>query len=129
MSGPFDYVNAISASKKDIIRESANPELEAKEYLPWITNKTLSYFPDTIMYCNEMNKYSFLSNQMQFDYLLNSVSKKKRFTKQSKKNINTDVQMIADYFGYSLRRAEDTIKYLTKAQIDEIKQKTDTGGV
>lgn len=125
---PFDYINAISYEKKDIIRQSDNPELEEKQYVPWITNKTLSYFEDSILYANEMNKYSFLSNQMQFDFFLNSINKRKRFSKQSKKIVTDDVKAVATYFGYSLKRAEETMKYLTSYQIKEIKQKTDTGG-
>lgn len=126
---PFDFINDVSFNKKDIIRNSADPEATAKGYNPWITNKTLSYFEDTIFYANMMNQYSFLSNQMQFDYFLNSINKRKRFAKQSKKQVSDDVQSISDYFGYSLRRAEEAIKYLTPDQIKEIKKKTDTGGV
>lgn len=126
---PFDYINDISYNKKDIIRNSDNPELDEKEYQPWLTNKTFSYFPDTALYASEMNKYSFLPNQMAFDYLINSISKRKRFTKQSKHITSDEVRAISEYFGYSLRRAEETIKYLTADQISEIKKKTDTGGV
>lgn len=129
MSGnPFDYLNDINYDKKDIIRNSPNPELAAKGYNPWITNKTLSYFQDTIMYSNEMNKNAHLINQMQFDYFLNSINKRKRFAKQSKKVVSDDANSVAKYYGYSLRRAEEVLSILTADQIKTIKQKLETGG-
>lgn len=129
MSNPFDYINAVSFTKQDVIRQASNPDQESKGYVPWITNKTLSYFEDSIMHANMMNKYAFLTNQQQFDFFLNSINKRKRFAKQAKKIASDDVQAIADYFGYSLRRAEESMKFLTQQQIDEIKKKTDVGGV
>lgn len=129
MSGnPFDYINDINYDKKDIIRNSPNPELAAKGYNPWLTNKTLSYFQDTILYSNEMNKNAHLSNQMQFDYFLNSINKRKRFAKQSKKVVSDDINNIAKYYGYSLKRAEEVLSILTAEQIKTIKQKLETGG-
>lgn len=127
-SNPFDYINDINYDKKDIIRNSPNPELAAKGYNPWITNKTLSYFQDTIMYSNEMNKNAHLINQMQFDYFLNSINKRKRFAKQSKKVVSDDANSVAKYYGYSLRRAEEVLSILTADQIKTIKQKLETGG-
>lgn len=129
MSGnPFDYLNDINYDKKDIIRNSPNPELAARGYNPWLTNKTLSYFQDTILYSNEMNKNAHLSNQMQFDYFLNSINKRKRFAKQSKKVVSDDINNIAKYYGYSLKRAEEVLSILTAKQIKTIKQKLETGG-
>lgn len=127
-ANPFDYVNDVNYDKKDIIRNSPNPELAAKGYNPWLTNKTLSYFQDTVLYSNEMNKNAHLSNQMQFDYFLNSINKRKRFAKQSKKVVSDDVNNIAKYYGYSLKRAEEVLSILTADQIKTIKQKLETGG-
>lgn len=129
MSNPFTYINDVSFDKKDIIRQAADPEYEARGYNPWITNKTLSYFQDTIMYSNEMNKYAFLPNIMQFDYFFNSINRRKRFAKQTKKIVSDDVQAVATYFKYSLRRAEETIKFLTPDQIRHIREKTTIGGM
>lgn len=127
---PFDYVNDITHGKQDIIRNSEMPEVYEAQYNPWIVNKTLSYYQDTVEYANEMNRYAFLPNQMQFDYLLHSINKRKqRFQKQTKKVVTDEIKAIAKYFGYSLRRAEYSLKYLTEEQIEEIKKKVDPGGV
>ena len=128
MSNPFDYINDVSHSKKDINRNSPNPELAAKDYNPWITNKTLSYFQDTILYANEMNKNFHLTNQQQFDYFLFSINKRKRFSKQAKKVTSEDVNHIAQYFGYSLKKAEEVLTVLTAEQLKTIKQKLELGG-
>jgi len=127
-SNPFDYINDINYDKKDIIRNSSNPELAAKGYNPWITNKTLSYFQDTIFYANEMNKNAHLINQMQFDYFFQCINKRKRFAKQSKKVVSDDASSVAKYYGYSLRRAEEVLSILTADQIKTIKQKLEIGG-
>jgi hypothetical protein len=62
---PFDYINAINANK-DIIGSSDNPEEVEKEYTPFMVNRGLSYFVDTILYANEMNSASDISNKLQF---------------------------------------------------------------
>jgi hypothetical protein len=126
--GVFAYINDVNFGKKDIIRNSANPELAAKGYDAWITNKTLSYFDDTIFYANEMNKSAHLTNQQQYDYFLNSINKRKRFAKQTKKTTSDDVNNIAKYFGYSLKRAEEALTVLTADQVRAIKQKLELGG-
>jgi hypothetical protein len=129
MSGnPFEFVNDINFDKKDIVRNSPNPELAIKGYNPWIVNKTLSYFQDTLFYVNEMNKNSHISNEMQYSYYLVSINKRKRFAKQSKKVVSDDVSSIAKYYGYSLRRAEEVLSILTAEQIKTIKQKLEVGG-
>lgn len=128
MSNPFDYINDVSNGKKDIIRNSANPELAIKDYNAWITNKTLSYFADTVLYANEMNKNFHLTNQQQFDYFLNSINKRKRFAKQAKKVASEDANNVAEYFGYSLKKAEEALSVLTAEHLQTIKQKLQLGG-
>ena len=107
----------------------SNPDFYESEYNPWIANKTLSYFEDSIYYANEMNQHYSLSNKMQFDYYMHSINRRKRFIKQSKLTVTEELNAVAKYFGYSLRRAENTLKYLTPDQIEKIKQKVDPGGV
>ena len=125
----FDFVKDINGDKKDLITNSSNPELTEKDYIPWIINKTFSYFSDTIWYANEMNKHADLSNRMQYDYFLRSINKGKRFAEQFKKTTSDDVQLIAKYFNYNIKRAEETLRILTVEQLQEIKDKIRIGGV
>lgn len=117
---PFDYVNSISINKKNLMRDTENDELAQKEYAPYLTNKALSYYTDTILYANEMNRYSGLDNIMQYEYLLHSVRPKKRFTKWSKKVEVKEVQAIAAYFQVNIKRAEEYYKVLDPAVVKEI---------
>ncbi len=80
MSNPFDYLNAINGNKKDLMTDSANDELAEQGYQPFLINKGLSYFADTIFYSNEMNTKS-VDNKLAFHYLLNTITPKKRFSK------------------------------------------------
>ena len=84
---PFDFLNAINLTKKDLIAE--DPQAE-KEYLPYLINRGLSYFPDTILYANEMNQRWEAPNEWQFSFFLNTISRKKRFSKWHKKDADTE---------------------------------------
>ena len=81
---PFDYVNSINFTKKNLMKNTANDELAEKDYVPFLTNKSLSYFTDTLLYANEMNRYHFLDKRLQYEFYLNSIRKKKRFAKWAK---------------------------------------------
>lgn len=125
---PFEYVNAINTSKKDLIRSSDNPELAEKSYVPFVVNKALSYFVDTIMYANEMNINSHIDYKLQNDYYLNSVRVSKRFSKWSKKIEDSDVESIQEYYKVSFAKAVEICKVLTSEQINLIKEKIIKGG-
>lgn len=127
MPGVFDYVNSINSSKEDLF--SSNEEYAEKEYVPFIVNKSLSYFVDSILYANEINHYPHLSNKQQYHYLLHSISKGKRFSKWSKREITEDLQAISDYYKYSYTRAAEVLKIINKNDLDMIKQKLQKGGV
>lgn len=121
---PFDFVNAISKSKENLIVDSTTE----KEYNPFIVNKALSYFPDTVMYANEMNINNHLDNKLQFDYLLNSIRPLKRWSKWFKKEKNDDIQVIQQYYGFGYQKAKTALKILSKEQLDIIKKKQEKGG-
>ena len=124
---PFDFLNAINLTKKDLIAE--DPQAE-KEYLPYIVNRGLSYFPDTILYANEMNQRWEAPNEWQFSFFLNTISRKKRFSKWHKKDADTEsFRLVQEYFGYSNEKAKEALRILSDEQIAEIKAKTNKGGV
>lgn len=125
---PFDFVNAINLSKKDIIRNSDNPELAEKSYNPYVINKSLSYFIDTIMYANEMNKSEHIDQIIQNDYYLNSIRISKRFSKWSKKIEDGDVESIQEYYKVSFAKAVEICNVLKPEQISLIKTKIIKGG-
>ena len=73
---PFDFVNSINDSKKNLMVGTENDELAEKGYNPFLINKAFSYFIDTILYANEINQYSHLDNKLQYEYYLNGIPKK-----------------------------------------------------
>ena len=93
---PFEYVNAINSTKKDIMVD----DLAEKGYSPYMINRSLSYFNDTVLYANEMNKHHHLENRMQFDFFINIVRKRKRFSKWIKPQVEANVEVIKEYYGY-----------------------------
>jgi hypothetical protein len=128
MSNPFEYLNAINSTKKDLMTGSENDELAEKNYVPYITNKTLSYFPDTIMYASAMNLHHDLDNKLQFHYLINSIRPRKRFTKWVKKQEDNDLDAIAEYYGYNRQKSEQALTLLSPEQLEQIKNKLQKGG-
>lgn len=122
---PFDFINAINDTKKDLFED---PQAE-KDYATFIVNKGLSYFPDTVLYSNEMNRRFDTPKKWQFDYLKNSITKKKRFSKWHKKDVPTDlVKLIGRHYKYSDKRAYEVMELLTPDQIEQIRLKYVTGG-
>lgn len=128
MSNPFDYVNSITYTKENLIKDSIIME---KEYNPYIVNKALSYYPDTIFISNMMNSNNFLDKKLQYEYLLNIVPKKKRFSKWEKKNKENQekIDIIKKYYNYNNKNAILAMSMLTNEQINIIKQKMSEGGV
>lgn len=110
---PFDYVNSISLNKKNMMRGSENDEYAEKQYEPYLANKALSYFTDTLLYANEMNRYPFLENKLQYEYLLQSIRPGKRFSKWTKKTLSDEVKSISHYFGVNMKVAEQYSKLIS----------------
>lgn len=124
---PFDFINSINFTKKNLMRGSDNDELSEKSYAPYLTNKSLSYFTDTLLYANEMNKHHFLDNKLQYEFFLNSIRKKKRFAKWAKADSNDDLVMISEYYQISLSKAKDAIRILSHEQLSTIRNKMEQG--
>ena len=121
-----DYLNSINFTKEDLMT-SEDPTWE-KKYPAFIVNKCLSGFIDTIIFSNEMNKYPNLPSKLQYDFFLNSLRKKKRFSPWLRKEKIKDLDAVKSYYGYSNEKAMQALKILNKTQIDYIKKKLDVGG-
>ena len=120
-----DWLNSINQNKKNLIDEE--PSIE-KEYLPYIVNRCLSGSIDCVMLCNEMNMNHNLEKKLQYDFLINTVRPKKRFSPWLKKEKIKDIESVKSYYGYSNEKAEQALKILTKEQINFIRDKLDVGG-
>ena len=120
-----DWLNSINQTKKNLIDE--DPSLE-KEYNPYIINRIYSGHLDSVMFANEMNKYSFLSKKIQYDFYLNSLRSKKRFSPWLRKDKIEDLESVKQYYGYSNEKARQALSILTPDQITFITNKLNRGG-
>ena len=125
---PFEYLNSINQTKKNMMRGSENDALAEKEYVPFMVNRGLSYFQDTVELANEMNFHHSLDKKLQYEFLLNMVRPRKRFSKWFKKEEDGDIEAIKEYYGYSNERASQALSILTSEQLIAIKQKLEKGG-
>jgi len=121
---PFDFLNSINYSKQNLIKE---PQDE-KEYVPFIVNRGLGYFQDTIMLANEMNVNCHIDNKMQYDFLKNTVRKRKRFSKWLKSDDDKKIDLLIEYFGYSRSVAKSVFDLFSEDDIKNIKKRLDKGG-
>lgn len=122
----FDFLNAINDTKKDLLKEDP---LTEKDYVPFMINRGLSYFPDTILYANEMNQFASIPKNWQFDFYRIGIPKKKRFSKWHKRDQNSEeLEVVMREYGYSSQKAMQALEILTEDQIKELKEKYKTGG-
>jgi len=121
-----EYLNAINFTKKDLM--DSDDELWKKKYPAFIVNKLLSAFSDTIMLVNEMNRNHFIDKDMQFQFLLNSIRTKKRYSPFLRASKLKEIECVKEYYGYSNDKAKSALDILTKDEIKLIKEKLFKGG-
>ena len=121
---PFEFVNAINYTKKNIIID----DVAEKAYAPYMVNRQLSYFPDTVLAANEMNRNHHADNRLQFDFFINIIRKRKRFSKWFKPEEISDLETVKKYYGYSNEKARQILTLLSTEQINELKHKVAKGG-
>ena len=123
--GPFEFIKAIN-SNKNVMK---NDSLAEKEYIPFLVNRGLSYFQDTILQVNEMNRCHYLDKKLQFDYLLNNIRPRNRWSKWLKPSKIENLEIVKSYFGFGNEKAKDALEVLSDTQIEEIKTQLTKGGV
>ena len=121
---PFEYCNDINYGKSNIMVD----DIAEKAYNAFMVNRQLSYFNDTVLMANEMNLNAHLDSRLQFDFLINIVRKKRRFSKWAKAQKNDDVEVIKTYYGYSNDKARQVHSLLSSDQINDLKKKVNRGG-
>jgi len=120
-----EVLNSINHKKESIMDED---HLAEKEYVPFVVNKCLSYFSDTIFHVNEMNLRPDMDKKMQYDFLLQSVRKRKRFSKWMKKDKSDDLQLVIDYYNVNKKKAEEYIEILGEDGIETLREASKKGG-
>ncbi|ADO98550.1 clamp loader of DNA polymerase [Cyanophage S-TIM4] len=120
-----DYLNSINFSKDYLMDE--DPAWE-KNYPSYVINKCMSHHLDTIMYANEMNIHSHIDKRLQYDFFINIVRPRKRFSPWGKKQKVKDLDLVKKYYGYSNDKAYQALEILTPSQLNYIKDKLNKGG-
>jgi len=121
-----DYLKEINTDKTPLM--DSEDEMWEKKYPPYIVNKCLAPFLDTIHLVNEMNVNCHLDHKLQFDFLLNSLRARKRFTPWLKASKIDDLEYVKEYYGYNNEKAKSSLDILNDEQISAIKQKLYKGG-
>ncbi len=121
---PFEYIKAINETKKDIMVD----DIAEKGYNPFIINRNFSFFNDTILYANEMNRLHHLDHRLQFDFFINIIKKKKRWSKWVKPQDVENLELIKQHYGYSNDKAKSVLELFNNEQIEELKRKGFKGG-
>ena len=121
-----DYLNAINHEKKNLM--DTDDEMWERKYPAFIVNKCIAPFPDTIHLVNEMNLHNHLDKKLQFDFLLNSLRPRKRFTPWMKASKQKNLEYVKEYYGYNNEKARSALKILNDEQIKAIKDSLDKGG-
>ena len=121
-----EYLNAINNTKEPLM-DSEDDQWE-KKYPPFIVNKCVAPFPDTVMLLNEINQLHHLDNKLQFDFLINSLRPRKRYTPWLKATKLENLEYVKEYYGYNNEKAKAALDILNDEQISAIKTRLNKGG-
>ena len=122
---PFEIVKAVTYTKENVMVD-VHAE---KGYAPYMVNRALSFFADTIFQANEMNRNYHLDNKLQFDYLLNNIRPRKRWSQWLKPEKIDNIDIVKEYYEFSNEKAKNALEILSVDQLEHIKQILDIGGV
>ena len=120
-----EILYSISQSKKDLLSDGT---VELRYYSPYIVNRSFSQHLDSVLYANEMNKYYSLDRKMQYDFYINSLKPRKRYSSWTKRDTLENLDLVKEYYGYNHNKAVAALRILTKSQLDEIKLLLYKGG-
>jgi len=119
----FDIVNSINTKKHIEWDEEAD-----KAYVSFVVNRSLSYFRETVIAANEMNRYHHLDSKLQYHFLINIIRKGKRFSKWIKPEKANDIEVVKEYYGYSNEKASQALALLSSEQVNYLRKKVNKGG-
>lgn len=125
---PFDFMNAVSFSKEDLIKNHDTPDQIEKQYTPYVVNRGFTNFEDTILHANEMNMRHHLFHAAQFDYYRGALRKRKRFSKWPKADKSTDLDAIQQVYDCNRTVAKLYYKALSQDDMKTVKNKLTIGG-
>ena len=121
-----DWLNSVNFNKDNLIE---GDEEAISSYPPYIVNRCLSGHLDTVLFANEMNKYSNIDKDMQYSFFLYTLRKRKRFSPWLKKEQIDNLDLVKKHYGYSNDKAKIAVSLLTQTQLEYIRNKHEKGGI
>ena len=121
-----EYLNAINVSKEPLL--DSEDEMWEKKFAPFIVNKCIAPFEDTVMLVNEINQLHHLDKKLQFDFLINSIRPRKRYAPWMKAKKLKNLEYVKEFYGYNNEKAKAALDILDDEQISAIKKKLNKGG-
>ena len=121
-----DYINAINYTKEPLL--DTEDEERTKKYPPYIVNKCIAPFPDSVMLVNEINQLHHLDKKLQFDFLINSLRPRKRYAPWMKAKKLKSLEYVKEFYGYNNEKAKAALDILNDEQISAIKERLNKGG-
>jgi hypothetical protein len=122
---PWDIINAINTHQTDLVNEDNEAQCKKEAYFVF---RALSMGADTAIYANEMNARYHLDFQLQFDFLINTIRPRKRYNKWLKAEPVEVLDLIQEYYGYSIIKARQVLPLLNADQLRYIKERLNKGG-
>jgi hypothetical protein len=120
---PFDFLNSInSKAKTDVMTGTDDDQRAEADYVPFVVNRSLSYFPETSLHANELNRRPFLDKKLQYHYLLNTIRPGKRYAKWIKREDSEDLELVKLYYQYNDEKARQALPLLSKTQLSIIRR-------
>lgn len=119
------YLRAVQQTKDMTVLQ--DPDFD-KVYEPFIVNRALGHHMDTVLAANSMNERNWLSPELQFMFLLNTIRPRFRKSEWLKTTVSDDVKVVAEYYGCSCRHARNLVSLHTSAQMAYIRSRLDKGG-
>ena len=118
MSNVFDWIKSINNKTQNLLEVE-----DIKSYTPYIANKALSHYLDTVLFVNEMNIRPNIDKDQQYTFLYNTIRKGNRYSPWEKKNVDNDLKFIKKYYNCNNEKAYQALKLLSKEQIAYIRNK------
>ena len=116
---PFEFINSISYKKNNLLKE----QYSEKDYPSFLVNKGLSLYADTILYANEINRRPWIDNKLAYDFFLNSIRPRKRYSKWFKKTKDEDLELLKEYYKCSESKALEYLNVLSETQLEKLRER------
>lgn len=124
LASVFDFLNDITFDNKHIMTEE-----NKKNYNIFVVNKGLSQHADCVLYANELNKLGVSDVEQHYDYLFHSITKRKRYGKWAKKDIDDEcLGLVCDKYKVNKNVAKQYLKLMNDEQKQQLKKQYDVGG-